>query len=1556
MSRPGPATADLGFFEAPEADPVQALPTSVIAPTVVSASALPISPPPPPKATKQQIQEQYAPTVKEIQGDEITKLAAAHWLEGHVPATGDAAEAVVQTIWTQHLSMCSFSLRKVMMLEFSQYLEKFLWPTFVPRSTKGRTKSSVVHVLSLVVMVNEKFRQRVTGTWDIFADDATRFSGLVTRVLKLLVQLEDDAQITLQTRRFLLIFLIELFQSLEHDLVRNECLRLVNISVWSSVLETRREREFQQQPERRALWDRSEGKYQATRKQVAKEKMDFDRSFMSNLIKSFLVVLSTIPETGAPPPDAVIYCERFLEFMIDLEAQLPTRRHFNVLLHDHLVVPLCDSSRLAKRGREFLRQNRDISLPVLADWGARGSESGALFVQLLDRLKYYARFEIDDFTGSALSAADCTRLHYAKVRQLQKLAFSNAREEMEDFALANVGNIDSRADLKDALDKVSEVTLQKLCAVIGIRTEHVESVEAGAHYEKGFLIELLVSTYERRSRQIDAINALPLYPDEDTLFDETTVPPTQNFPNTHCLAIPKLNLQFLTIHDYLLRNFTLFRLESTYEIRQDLEDVVKRLNPQNSVDKRNNQGATIFGGWARMGCPIDHFRVGEVGTPKLGERKPSFVKADLSINVSRYTDSVRREWESLRPHDVLFLVTIQAEPQTSGLKALESQEQKAAAATQGEGASFRRKFGIKYVRGCEISALLGDDGRPLDDNNQNAFEGQQRPRVTGFRRRFRVLLDTNQYQKDLHSVSQKNEDVYPTFNIVMRRKPQENNFKAVLDTIRDLMQSDLVVPAWLQNVFLGYGDRGSAHFTKMENPVRTVDFRDTFIDWDHLVEAFPGKRLVASGKTSEKPAPPYVLTFPKSMYASESADDSTSISTGAKRKFGSTSHADEEDGAVMVRSYQPLNMGPYPEDSPRKSAVRFTAAQVEAIHAGTSPGLTMVVGPPGTGKTDVAVQIIANLYHNFPEQHTLIITHSNTALNQLFEKIAALDIDPRHILRLGRGQEDLEIESEGSWGKYGRVTAFLEKRIELLAEVDRLAGSLDIDGAHGSTCETASYFFTYHILSRWESFHAQLRKRADTDESVAWAVSAFPFAAFFADAPQPLFDETGSLDAVRKVAEGCWRHIKNIFVEIEEVRAFELLRSGNDRSNYLLVKEAKIIAMTCTHAALKRREFVKLGFQYDTVVMEESGQILEVETFIPLLLQNPDPDTGASRLKRVVMIGDHNQLPPVVKNMAFQRYGNMEQSLFARYVRLGVPTIQLDAQGRARPSLAELFKWKYFALQDLPNVQTLPEYKGSNPGFAFEYQAVDVPDFLGNGETEPRPNFMQNLGEAEYAVATYQYMRLLGYPAERISILTTYNGQKELIIDVLEKRCAWNPLFGTPHRVATVDQYQGQQNDYILLSLVRTKTVGHLRDVRRLIVAMSRARLGLYVFCRYSLFAACHDLVPVFEQLAKRPTEALWLRHHETYPATPEAWDGQRPVAETGLKQAKNQKTTWAIESKKRTLVEEIAGVEQMGVHVQKLMQKKVELLKQARDAQNSSTEAAEPNDGADAMEGVESS
>lgn len=162
--------------------------------------------------------------------------------------------------------------------------------------------------------------------------------------------------------------------------------------------------------------------------------------------------------------------------------------------------------------------------------------------------------------------------------------------------------------------------------------------------------------------------------------------------------------------------------------------------------------------------------------------------------------------------------------------------------------------------------------------------------------------------------------------------------------------------------------------------------------------------------------------------------------------------------------------------------------------------------------------------------------------------------------------------------------------------------------------------------------------------------------------------------------------------------------------------------------------------------------------------------------------------------------------------------------GRCRPNIASLFSWKYSGLGNLPRVYN-DEYTKSNAGFAFDYQLVNVEDYGGRGEACPMAWYYQNLGEAEYVVAVYQYMRLLGYPVESVVILTPYQGQRALISSILNKRCAKDPLFGPKiPKVSTVDQYQGQQSDYVLLSMVRTKAVGHIRDPRRLVVAMSRAR------------------------------------------------------------------------------------------------------------------------------------
>lgn len=71
----------------------------------------------------------------------------------------------------------------------------------------------------------------------------------------------------------------------------------------------------------------------------------------------------------------------------------------------------------------------------------------------------------------------------------------------------------------------------------------------------------------------------------------------------------------------------------------------------------------------------------------------------------------------------------------------------------------------------------------------------------------------------------------------------------------------------------------------------------------------------------------------------------------------------------------------------------------------------------------------------------------------------------------------------------------------------------------------------------------------------------------------------------------------------------------------------------------------------------------------------------------------------------------------------------------------------------------------------------------------------------------------------------------------------------------------------MILSLTRTRTVGYLRDVRRLTVALSRARLGLYILGRREVFETCYELQPAFDRLLQRP-DKLMLAPGEMFPTT----------------------------------------------------------------------------------------
>ena len=206
----------------------------------------------------------------------------------------------------------------------------------------------------------------------------------------------------------------------------------------------------------------------------------------------------------------------------------------------------------------------------------------------------------------------------------------------------------------------------------------------------------------------------------------------------------------------------------------------------------------------------------------------------------------------------------------------------------------------------------------------------------------------------------------------------------------------------------------------------------------------------------------------------------------------------------------------------------FTPVQVSAIRSGLSPGLTVVVGPPGTGKTDTAVSIITNLFRSFPTQRTLLVTHSNAALNDLFEKIMATGVvDERYMIRLGSGEKDLNVQSTHDFTKQGRVRYTLSRRASLLGEVQLLSESLGVSsvaerGAAGEssyTCETAMLFHTHHVRTRVQKFLKSVEEGEDAEE-------AFPFAAYYGG--------KGVSFGSQEEAEGVFQRMNSMFEEVRE--------------------------------------------------------------------------------------------------------------------------------------------------------------------------------------------------------------------------------------------------------------------------------------------------------------------------------------------------------------------------------------------------------------------------------------
>ena len=219
-------------------------------------------------------------------------------------------------------------------------------------------------------------------------------------------------------------------------------------------------------------------------------------------------------------------------------------------------------------------------------------------------------------------------------------------------------------------------------------------------------------------------------------------------------------------------------------------------------------------------------RILEAAPAKVGYDQPAYVRAEITLNVSRLADTVRQDWDSLRQGDIIYLLAVN---ESETLRKLTNGHSKH---------SGQEESGLLALRTAEVVQLLDESGRSIRQPQSDEMNGyERRPRI----RRLIVNLDPTAFKADGELKGKGRPDVYESLNIIVRRHQRENNFKQILETIQSLALSDVPVPAWMQEVFLGFGDPASASYARLSNQLRAIDFRDTFVDWQHLVDSFPDK-------------------------------------------------------------------------------------------------------------------------------------------------------------------------------------------------------------------------------------------------------------------------------------------------------------------------------------------------------------------------------------------------------------------------------------------------------------------------------------------------------------------------------------------------------------------------------------------------------------------------------------------------------------------------------------------------------------------------------------------
>eukprot|EP00811_Abedinium_folium_P033326 NODE_629_length_2878_cov_7.846965.p1 GENE.NODE_629_length_2878_cov_7.846965~~NODE_629_length_2878_cov_7.846965.p1 ORF type:complete len:702 (+),score=220.91 NODE_629_length_2878_cov_7.846965:725-2830(+) len=299
-----------------------------------------------------------------------------------------------------------------------------------------------------------------------------------------------------------------------------------------------------------------------------------------------------------------------------------------------------------------------------------------------------------------------------------------------------------------------------------------------------------------------------------------------------------------------------------------------------------------------------------------------------------------------------------------------------------------------------------------------------------------------------------------------------------------------------------------------------------------------------------------------------------------------------------------------------------------------------------------------------------------------------------------------------------------------------------------------------------------------------------------------------------------------------------------------ILKNARVVCSTISISG--SRDLVGYPEDFDTVVVDEASQGVEVSMLVPLKLG----------CRRLIMVGDPQQLPATCFSSAAIAH-NYERSLFQRLQASQHRVNMLEMQYRMHPKISA-FPSENFYDGLLQNVFPEAEYESR---FPTKWSTIPcfapVVFFQVLGTQRSSMQSLVNDDEADFVIHMFRMLSEL-YPDEpwrsKIAVISPYAEQVHLIRNKFRELFMLDTKTPCPVDVNTIDGFQGREKDCVIVSVVRanteSKSIGFVRDRRRMNVAFTRARTNLWVV-GHAKKLSCNEDWKTFIQLQEKASRLL---------------------------------------------------------------------------------------------------